>query len=200
MNILYIFGNGLDKAQGMATGYPDFYRYLTQEFMLRCPLLQKMKEEISSNVELWSDMEIGLGEFTSKIENTADFESFYYELSDLLQRYLKEEDAKFSPSKELQTKFVIDLISPNAYLGDSDKVVYGNLTRDLSSNKEISIISLNYTNSLEKILLDGKSLPLNLNNSTVLRNIIEDTLEEYDDLSVNDRVGILLEMIEKIIG
>lgn len=35
---------------------------------------------------------------------------------------------------------------------------------------------------------------------TVLRNIIEDTLEEYDDLSVNDRVGILLEMIEKIIG
>ena len=35
---------------------------------------------------------------------------------------------------------------------------------------------------------------------TVLRNIIEDTLDEYDDLSVNDRVGILLEMIEKIIG
>lgn len=33
---------------------------------------------------------------------------------------------------------------------------------------------------------------------SVLRNIIEDTLEEYDDLSVNDRVAILLEMIEKI--
>lgn len=33
---------------------------------------------------------------------------------------------------------------------------------------------------------------------SVLRNILEDTLEEYDDLSVNDRVSILLEMIEKI--
>lgn len=33
---------------------------------------------------------------------------------------------------------------------------------------------------------------------SVLRNIIEDTLDEYDDLSVNDRVAILLEMIEKI--
>ena len=33
---------------------------------------------------------------------------------------------------------------------------------------------------------------------SVLKNIIEDTLEEYDDLSVNDRVSILLEMIEKI--
>lgn len=34
---------------------------------------------------------------------------------------------------------------------------------------------------------------------SVLRNIIEDALEEYEDLSVNDRVSILLEMIEKII-
>ena len=35
---------------------------------------------------------------------------------------------------------------------------------------------------------------------SILRNILEDTLDEFDDLSVNDRVGILLEMIEKIIG
>ena len=28
MNILYIFGNGFDKAQGMATSYPEFYKYL----------------------------------------------------------------------------------------------------------------------------------------------------------------------------
>lgn len=34
---------------------------------------------------------------------------------------------------------------------------------------------------------------------SVLRNIIEDALDEYDDLSVNDRVSILLEMIERII-
>lgn len=34
---------------------------------------------------------------------------------------------------------------------------------------------------------------------SVLRNIIEETLDEFNDLSVNDRVSILLEMIEKII-
>lgn len=34
---------------------------------------------------------------------------------------------------------------------------------------------------------------------SVLRNIIEDALDEFDDLSVNDRVSILLEMIDKII-
>lgn len=35
---------------------------------------------------------------------------------------------------------------------------------------------------------------------TVLKNILEDALDEYSDLSVNDRVAILLEMIEKVIG
>ena len=38
------------------------------------------------------------------------------------------------------------------------------------------------------------------NTGSVLRNLLEDNLDEYDDLSVNDRVCILLEMIEKIIG
>lgn len=34
---------------------------------------------------------------------------------------------------------------------------------------------------------------------SVLRNVIEDALDEFNDLSVNDRVAILLEMIEKTI-
>ncbi len=33
----------------------------------------------------------------------------------------------------------------------------------------------------------------------ILRNILEDTLDEYSDLSANDRVAVLLEMIESII-
>ena len=41
--------------------------------------------------------------------------------------------------------------------------------------------------------------PADESTGSVLRNIIEETLEEFDDLSVNDRVSILLEMIEKII-
>lgn len=35
---------------------------------------------------------------------------------------------------------------------------------------------------------------------SVLKNIIEDALDEYSDLSVNDRVCILLEMIDKIVN
>ena len=35
---------------------------------------------------------------------------------------------------------------------------------------------------------------------SVLKNIIEDALDEYVDISVNDRVCILLEMIDKIVN
>lgn len=34
----------------------------------------------------------------------------------------------------------------------------------------------------------------------VLRNIIEDNLEDFSDLSINDKVSILVDMIEKILG
>ena len=34
----------------------------------------------------------------------------------------------------------------------------------------------------------------------ILRNILSDTLEDFSDLSVNDKIAILLEMIEKELG
>lgn len=39
----------------------------------------------------------------------------------------------------------------------------------------------------------------NEGSGSVLKNILEDYLDEFDDLSVNDRVSILLQMIEKVI-
>ncbi|MBP3238904.1 MAG: hypothetical protein J6M24_07515 [Lachnospiraceae bacterium] len=42
----------------------------------------------------------------------------------------------------------------------------------------------------------------NLSDSSgdILKNVIEDALNDYDDMSVNDRVAILVEMLKKIIG
>lgn len=38
------------------------------------------------------------------------------------------------------------------------------------------------------------------NIGSIFRNIIDDTLEDHSDLTVNDKVAILLEMIEKVLG
>jgi len=80
--------------------------------------------------------------------------------------------------------------------------------RRLSEIKsEIESIQQDNKQSQLKLSFTGKAgqveryyEPVDEGTGSVLRNILEDTLEEFEDLSVNDRVGILLEMIEKIIG
>ena len=51
MNVLYILGNGFDKAQKMKTGYPEFYQYLLENTDDDSPLLQQMKEEIKKDID-----------------------------------------------------------------------------------------------------------------------------------------------------
>ena len=52
---------------------------------------------------------------------------------------------------------------------------------------------------------DGRTIekyyePTDEKTGDVLRNMLEDTLDSFEDISVNDRVAILLEMVEKVIG
>ena len=44
MNILYILGNGFDKAQGMATSYPEFYDYLMENSDNCSNMMQLLKK------------------------------------------------------------------------------------------------------------------------------------------------------------
>ena len=83
MNILYILGNGFDKAQGMATSYPEFYEYLVNNVKDGSALLDKMKAKITEDTILWSDMESGLGEFTTTTNNAEEFDDFYNNIKKL---------------------------------------------------------------------------------------------------------------------
>lgn len=174
MNVLYILGNGFDKAQGMATSYPEFYKYLTENIKSGSPLLEKMKSAITENIELWSDMESGLGEFTSATDNAEEFDDFYFELSEHLQNYLKNENNKFTPSDKLKNKFQSDFTTVSKYLGALDKTKFdGFLGAVSTSTKDINVITLNYTNTLEKILgLSPNITTKGFGGNTNLRNII----------------------------
>ena len=142
MNVLYMLGNGFDKAQGMATSYPEFYKYLSENIKDGSALLNKMKSEITANVELWSSMENGLGEFTSATNNAEEFDNFYFELSEHLQNYLKKENEKFVPSEKLKNKFQSDFTTVSKYLGALDKERYNAfINRHGFSSKDISVIT-----------------------------------------------------------
>lgn len=174
MNVLYILGNGFDKAQGMATSYPEFYKYLTENVKGGNALLNKMKSAITEDTALWSDMENGLGEFTSATDSPEEFDDFYFELSEHLQNYLKNENNKFTPSDKLKNKFQSDFTIVSKYLGALDKERYNAfINRHSFSSKDISVITLNYTDTLEKILsLNASVTAKSFSNNTNLRNII----------------------------
>lgn len=153
MKTLYIFGNGLDLAMKMKTSYPNFYEYLkTQK---GSPLLELMKQEIDGNKGMWSDMEKAFGLFTGKMKTVEELESLYYELSDYLRKYLRQEEDAFKPSVELKNKFVDDIIAPDKYLSERDKEYYNDfcrINRLSQSYKDSNIMTFNYTNTLETIL------------------------------------------------
>lgn len=173
MNILYILGNGFDKAQGMATSYPEFYRYLMDNSENCSDLMRFLKEEINGDKELWSDMEVAFGHLTSKIENSVDFDDLYFELNDYLQEYLKEEENKFVPSTELKSKFIRDFLTPSKNLEPLDKERFLDSTKAFGTVKDVYVMTLNYTNTLEKLLsLNNNATSKNFSNSEVLRNII----------------------------
>lgn len=172
MNVLYILGNGFDKAQGMKTSYPEFYQYLMANTDNGSDLLQQLKKDIDANKELWSDMEEALGQFTTNVETAAELEKLYFELSDCLQSYLKEEEKSFVPSDQLQKKFQNDFLFPGKYLGATDKEDYSDYVNKMSKGKDISVMSFNYTDTLERMLLLGDGTNRNYGNGDYLRQII----------------------------
>lgn len=172
MNVLYIFGNGFDKAQGMHTSYPEFYRYLKGIINKGSPLLQQLMMDINADKELWSDMEEAFGLFTSKIKTEDDLEKLYFELSDNLQIYLKTEQSAFKPDKELMTRFQNDFVVTSKYVGATDKNRYDNFVKSVPGGKDISVMTLNYTNTLETLLSLGNVADKNFGNGNYLRQII----------------------------
>ena len=172
MNVLYILGNGFDKAQGMKTSYPEFYQYLMENTDNGNLLLQQLKKDINADRSLWSDMEEALGQFTSKVETATDLENLYFELSDNLQKYLEAEENIFNPSEKLRSKFVGDFINPSKYMGETDRIRYSKFKNKIGGGYDISVMTLNYTDTLEKLLALGTATNRRIDNYSYFRQVI----------------------------
>lgn len=172
MNVLYILGNGFDKAQGMKTSYPEFYKYLMENTDNGSLLLQQLKKDINADKLLWSDMEEAFGQFTSKIETPTDLEDLYFELSDNLQKYLEAEENAFNPSEKLRSKFVGDFIHPARYMGETDRIEYNTFVKKVGTGHDISVMTLNYTDTLEKLLSLGSATDRRIDSNNYFRQVI----------------------------
>lgn len=76
MNITFLLGNGFDINFGLKTSYKSFYNYLKKS-----KIRNKLIENILSDLEceLWSDLELGLGNYLSNINAESEIEDFLNE-------------------------------------------------------------------------------------------------------------------------
>ena len=165
MNILYIIGNGFDLAQGLKTRYADFYPYYQ-----KCPspneAAKLMKKEINEHAGDWSDMELALGKFTKEVHSEEELTDMYFDLSDRLAEYLTQE----SKTKVfLQNKKVLhDFYEPFRYLEPLDQRYYRthfNTYYDREQRlTQVNIITLNYTDTLERLIGDEEKSGMSIGN------------------------------------
>lgn len=170
MNITYLFGNGFDRHIGLDTSYQSFYNYYVNQ-PSSTPIIQSLKNSMVANSELWSDFEVGLGEFCGQIENSEELSALITDVESALTTYLDNEDIKYTTDDEsIRTRFISDLLNYDKYLNTDDLEQYrSKISKGSDTNIEINIITFNYTHSIESIL--GNSLPINVNDTTVISHI-----------------------------
>jgi hypothetical protein len=159
MRTFFILGNGFDINLGLNTRYLDFYRHYSKiknhnEFII------KLKEDISSGIDNWSDLELAFGKYTSQLNNRDEFDQVYDDIVENLCDYLNNEVKTLeflTISKEI---FLKNLIYPELFLvkEESEEVAQFK-NKGGSANWIVDIMTFNYTNAVEQILKwDGGNL------------------------------------------
>lgn len=156
MNIVYVIGNGLDVSLGMKTRYSDFYDdYCKSRKENQNEDVIKLKQTIEQGKEDWKDLELQLGKYTSQVSDSAIMQKICLDLDDALRVYLLKEQDKAS-TQEFDRDLTIEYLTKPEYflLPDDQTTVYQGFD---ASSRNIRIITLNYTDSLEKALSNGAS-------------------------------------------
>lgn len=183
-NITFFIGNGLDIAFGLKTQYRDFYNFIesTQPHPKN-----RIYKAIQDSPESWADFESALGQYTRYIDNLSENDiknesiSLHEELEeirdDLADYITSEVDKKIiSENSRISTDgFYSELVS-----GQRNKItaLMG------QSVNQFDFITLNYTNTLEKIIANSR---VSLNNYAIRRGSI---LHIHGDLEENMTLGV----------
>lgn len=201
MNIVCIFGNGLDLSLGLKTSYKDFYSYYLDQIVPEVLSVKEVREQIRSDFNTWADLEIGLGAHCKNLNSVSEVDEVFFDISESLSKYLESEEAKFDFSDRNSTVFFSDALAPEKYLTPQERADFTTLKnqklKSVASNRRTNITALtfNYTRSLEKILGNKEAT------ANVLKNIsgeaaftrvehIHGQLGETPILGVNDKSQI----------
>lgn len=212
MKITFLIGNGFDVGLGIKSSYSSFYEWYCDTPSASdhiAKFKQEIKEELNSDIppeeKTWADFEIGLGKYTEKFtkETVDKYIDCYEDAQENIAQYLRSQEAVFSPNDYTDDSYATFRRSMWNFfdeVADREKnIIKDNINSVVTEHKEISVVSFNYTNSLERILekipneslstwkVSGNTFAYRLN-----RNIIHahGTTSAFPILGVNDESQI----------
>ncbi len=203
MNIVHIIGNGFDLNLDLKTSYKDFYDYYIK-INSKNEIIELLKREIKSNSENWSDLELALGKFTSKIKTVDEFEVIRRDIILNLSNYLKVIEDSFDFKKVIIGELLMFLGAPNRKLRNGDKIKFEQEYLSFKNHvTQIDTISFNYTSILDKLLIGQTNKQMSIANSLTNHSIIKPVkhihgyLNERMIIGVNDPSQVLNEFFVK---
>ncbi|MBQ8416722.1 MAG: bacteriophage abortive infection AbiH family protein [Clostridia bacterium] len=192
MNVTFLIGNGFDLNLGLKTRFRDFYDYyLKQESPNRT--VKAFKEELSENLENWSDLEIVLGQYASNFNKSSEkkFISLLDDIQDSLADYIDKEDVEFTIAEGDRKKIYSDLFAPETYLTLREQESFLAYKKQfIATHWYIDAVVFNYTKAFERVLSwNGKQLNISTRivGSSSLSNVVK-SIEHIHGTTSSDMI------------
>ncbi len=199
MNVVYFIGNGFDLNLNLKTSYQDFLEFY-KKVKNDSPKIFEFKREIDENYLDWVDLEVNLGKYTEKLGSSACFEEIHRDLIDELANYLTLIQDDFSKKylhKIDKNKFIKDLYSPEKYLDTANYRAINSYFKAQKNIRDVTIITLNYTDIIESILdlSKGKArysnIPVDMSSSAPTEKLnIQQILHLHGTVEENMVLGV----------
>ena len=166
MQVTFLVGNGFDLNAGLRTRFSDFFKVYCEETANDTPVIKKFKEEIGTNVELWSDFEKQMGAYTSKVAKDIpkggelSIEDYYTCIDDFRNKfiiYLNEEIRRPTVSvmkTQIREKCEDMLMNPFRYLrtGQRERLYNYIDAQPQPLSVEYGFVVFNYTDMCEQCM------------------------------------------------
>lgn len=165
LKITFLVGNGFDLALGIKSSYYDFYHWYIQQTSDMKHIIQfknDINDDIGKGIPLaekkWVDFEVGMGRYTEKFtpETAKNFIDCYTDAQEGIAQYIKQEDESFDVNKlsadSLQS-FSQSMLNFFNEVSDVEKIeIKSVFDKYKTDNREISIVTLNYSSVLDRII------------------------------------------------
>ena len=191
MNTTFMIGNGFDLNLGLKSSYSDFYKYYTAQ-----NINDMIAKSINSNYTLWSDLELGLGEFTNIIKpnETDAFLDSKRNLELHLINYLKQEEKRITFNNVAARLFKDRVIGFSGYLTDNIKSKYNRILSSSCEPLNYRFISFNYTNILDQFIeiaqKDYNPFSTHIASNTRYNDTIESPIHVHGSLNKGLILGV----------